>query len=149
MFQIPEFPLDSNVFGGGLTVGSLPWAVAIIISILIGPFVLMLAVRILGSSSEYGQCFFTWLFAIIIITIMGIVLAVSVTLGPLIALLALIILVFVLCCYIPKFVADRHNLSGWYMGLIAIILAAIFNAILNWVVRVFFVFIPNIQLFTL
>jgi len=79
---------------------------------------------------------------------MGIVFAVSVTLGPLIALLALIILVFILCCYIPKFVANRHNLSGWYMGLIALILAAIFNAILNWVVKVFFVFIPNIQLFT-
>ncbi len=149
MFQIPEFPLDPNVFGGGLTVGSLPWAVAIIISILIGPLVLMLAVRILGSSSEYGQCFFTWLFAIVILTIMGIVLAVSVALGPLIALIALVILVFVLCCYIPKFVADRHNLSGWCMGLIAIILAAIFNAILNWIVRVFFVFIPNIQLFSL
>lgn len=149
MFQIPNFPLDSDIFGSGLTVGSLPWSVALIISILIGPFVLMLAVRILGSKSEYGQCFITWLLAIIIITVIGIVLFISATIAPVLALLIIIILVFVLCCYIPKFIADRHDLSGWYMGLIALILAAIFNIILSWIVKVFFVFIPNIQLFNL
>lgn len=152
MFQVPEFNFDAvdpEIFGGGLTIGSLPWMISILISVLIVPFALMLSVRLLGSDSSYGQCFMTWLLAIVIVIVMTLVVAFSAVIGAVVVLIAMILLVFVLCCYMPKFVADRHSLSNWFMGLIAIILAMIFNWLLGLLVKFVFVFIPNIQIFTI
>jgi hypothetical protein len=149
MFEIPELPFDPQILNTGSTIGSLPWLVGILLSLLIGPFVLMLGVRIMGSSSTYGECFVTWLIVLVIITVIPIISIIFILIVPLIGSIIVLVLILVLCCYYPKFIANRHNLKGWYNGLLALIIALIFNVIINWILNRFMGFIPDIQLFTL
>jgi hypothetical protein len=149
MYQL-DYAQYMDLLASSSQIGTLAWLVSSIIGLLIGPLGLMVGVRVFGSKeASYGKCFMTYIIVWAILLLLSASMILGLFLGAIVVLVIMLVLVIFICCLYPKMVSSRHDLQSWFKGLIAIIIAAIVSAIINWVLGLFlYSIIPDIILFT-